>query len=144
MPTFEKQRTAMVVRQIVARGVEDPAVLAAMRTVPCEAFVPEFSHEFTYEDAPLPIQAGQTISQPYIVALMIVPHPRKRAAPCNSRPVISQRLVCHARARCRRRLAGAVCLTARDGWTRAPDGERFVTRPYPHFICASDAIAMPS
>jgi protein-L-isoaspartate(D-aspartate) O-methyltransferase len=71
MPTLEKQRTAMVAHQIVARGVENPAVLAAMRTVPREAFVPEPLREFAYEDSPLPIEAGQTISQPYIVALMI-------------------------------------------------------------------------
>jgi protein-L-isoaspartate(D-aspartate) O-methyltransferase len=60
----------MVVTQIVARGVTDPVVLAAMRTVPREAFVrPEWA-EFAYDDLPLPIGAGQTISQPYIVAVM--------------------------------------------------------------------------
>lgn len=71
MATLEKQRDAMVAHQIVARGIEDPAVLAAMRAVPREAFVPEGLREFAYEDSPLPIEAGQTISQPYIVALMI-------------------------------------------------------------------------
>jgi protein-L-isoaspartate(D-aspartate) O-methyltransferase len=61
----------MVENQIAARGVRDPRVLEAMRTVPREAFVPENLGEFAYEDSPLPIEAGQTISQPYIVALMI-------------------------------------------------------------------------
>ena len=60
----------MVERQIEARGVRHPAVLEAMRTVPREAFLAGELAEFAYEDAPLPIEAGQTISQPYIVALM--------------------------------------------------------------------------
>jgi protein-L-isoaspartate(D-aspartate) O-methyltransferase len=71
MATLEKQRTAMVAHQIAARGVDDPAVLEAMRTVPRELFVPEAMQKFAYEDSPLPIEAGQTISQPYIVALML-------------------------------------------------------------------------
>jgi protein-L-isoaspartate(D-aspartate) O-methyltransferase len=61
----------MVERQIRRRGIDDPAVLAAFRQVPREAFVPEALQEFAYEDGPLPIGEGQTISQPYIVALMI-------------------------------------------------------------------------
>lgn len=64
-------RDAMVRRQIEARGIVDPAVLAAMRDVPREAFVAEGYAEHAYEDSALPIEAGQTISQPYIVALMI-------------------------------------------------------------------------
>src|SRR5687768_13823173 len=64
-------RDQMVARQIAARGVKDEAVLRAMREVPREAFVPIELQEFAHEDAPLPIDAGQTISQPYIVALMI-------------------------------------------------------------------------
>jgi protein-L-isoaspartate(D-aspartate) O-methyltransferase len=71
MATLQKQRNAMIAHQIVARGVDDLAVLAAMRAVPREAFVPDGLREFAYEDSPLPIEAGQTISQPYIVALMI-------------------------------------------------------------------------
>ena len=63
-------RTRMVERQIEARGVRDPDVLAAMRIVPREAFLPPELAELAYEDRPLPIEAGQTISQPYIVALM--------------------------------------------------------------------------
>lgn len=61
----------MVARQIASRGVKDPHVLEAMRTVPREVFVAGWLHEFAYEDSPLPIEEGQTISQPYIVALMI-------------------------------------------------------------------------
>ncbi|HSQ00997.1 MAG TPA: protein-L-isoaspartate(D-aspartate) O-methyltransferase [Candidatus Dormibacteraeota bacterium] len=56
--------------QLRARGVDDPAVLAAMREVPREAFIAAELAEFAYEDAPLPILSGQTISQPYIVAVM--------------------------------------------------------------------------
>ncbi|WP_343520919.1 protein-L-isoaspartate(D-aspartate) O-methyltransferase [Sphingomonas sp.] len=65
------QREAMVEQQIAARGISDPALLDAMCAVPREAFVPAAMREFAYEDTPLPIKAGQTISQPYIVALMI-------------------------------------------------------------------------
>jgi protein-L-isoaspartate(D-aspartate) O-methyltransferase len=68
MPDFARDR--MVDIQIAGRGVRDRHVLAAMRRVPREAFVAQSIQEFAYEDAPLPIGAGQTISQPYIVALM--------------------------------------------------------------------------
>ncbi|EAR51111.1 hypothetical fusion protein [Oceanicola granulosus HTCC2516] len=61
----------MVERQLAARGIRDARVLDAMRKVPREAFVAPGSEEFAYEDGPLPIGHGQTISQPYIVALMI-------------------------------------------------------------------------
>jgi protein-L-isoaspartate(D-aspartate) O-methyltransferase len=63
-------RAHMVRTQIAGRGVRDPAVLEAMRSVPREAFLPPELEEFAYADAPLPIERGQTISQPYIVALM--------------------------------------------------------------------------
>jgi protein-L-isoaspartate(D-aspartate) O-methyltransferase len=63
-------RAQMVRTQIAARGVRDRAVLEAMRSVPREAFLPPELEEFAYADAPLPIERGQTISQPYIVALM--------------------------------------------------------------------------
>jgi len=65
------QRHEMVEHQIRARGVRDRLVLDAMNHVPREAFLPRKVHEFAYEDSPLPIAAGQTISQPYIVAFMI-------------------------------------------------------------------------
>jgi protein-L-isoaspartate(D-aspartate) O-methyltransferase len=61
----------MVDVQVAGRGVQDPRVLEALRRVPREHFVPEGMAEFAYEDSPLPIEAGQTISQPYIVALML-------------------------------------------------------------------------
>lgn len=64
------ERDAMVETQIAARGVRDPAVLEAMRAVPREAFVPDSAMAFAYQDEPLPIGDGQTISQPYIVAAM--------------------------------------------------------------------------
>lgn len=60
----------MVERDIAGRGVRDVHVLEAMRTVPREAFVPASWREQAYDDRPLPIDAGQTISLPYIVALM--------------------------------------------------------------------------
>lgn len=66
----EGQRLRMVERQLVARGIKDERVLEAMRRVPREAFVPVDLAEFAYDDNPLPIAEGQTISQPYIVALM--------------------------------------------------------------------------
>ena len=67
---FAVLRDGMVDRQVAGRGVRSHLVLNAMRTVPREAFLPEPLREFAYEDAPLPIAEGQTISQPYIVALM--------------------------------------------------------------------------
>jgi len=61
----------MVARQIEARGIEDKRILGAFRSVPRERFVPEDLAEFAYDDSPLPIGEGQTISQPFIVASMI-------------------------------------------------------------------------
>ena len=63
-------RDRMVETQIVARDLRDAAVLRAMRRVPRHLFVPEDLRQFAYEDRPLPIGRGQTISQPYIVAYM--------------------------------------------------------------------------
>jgi protein-L-isoaspartate(D-aspartate) O-methyltransferase len=70
LDTLASDRGRMVDRQIARRGVHDPYVLAAMREVPREDFVAASFEEFAYEDSPLPIAEGQTISQPYIVALM--------------------------------------------------------------------------
>ena len=61
----------MVERQIARRGITNPRLLDAFRTVPREDFVPEGQREFAYRDGPLPISEGQTVSQPYIVASMI-------------------------------------------------------------------------
>jgi protein-L-isoaspartate(D-aspartate) O-methyltransferase len=71
MPDFAHLRERMVERQIESRGIDDPAILDAFRTVPREAFVDAEQRRWAYDDHPLPIEAGQTISQPYIVALMI-------------------------------------------------------------------------
>jgi protein-L-isoaspartate(D-aspartate) O-methyltransferase len=67
---FAQRRKRMVEEQIVARGVKDPRVIAAMLKVPRHLFVPESFEHQAYEDYPLPIGQGQTISQPYIVAAM--------------------------------------------------------------------------
>ena len=71
MPEFSELREHMVANQVVARGVRSEKVIDAMRKVPREDFLPKGIMEFAYEDSPLPIEAGQTISQPYIVAFMI-------------------------------------------------------------------------
>jgi protein-L-isoaspartate(D-aspartate) O-methyltransferase len=67
---YKKLRYEMVSKQIAARGIHDPKVLQAMRDVPRHVFVPENRRNSAYGDFPLPIGYGQTISQPYIVALM--------------------------------------------------------------------------
>jgi len=68
--TEEARRSAMVDQQIEARGIRDPRVLRAMRVVPRHRFVPVRMKPYAYQDRPLPIGHDQTISQPYIVALM--------------------------------------------------------------------------
>lgn len=71
MLDFEHARARMVETQIARRGVTNQRILDAMRKVPREKFVEEGSEEFAYEDSPLPIGQGQTISQPFVVAHMI-------------------------------------------------------------------------
>lgn len=71
MADFAAQRERMVQDQIAGRGVRGPRILDAFRAVPRELFVPEAVRLFAYDDGPLPIEAEQTISQPYIVASMI-------------------------------------------------------------------------
>jgi len=66
----QSEREAMVREQIERRGIRDPKVLDAMRTVPRHLFVPPQERHWSYSDGALRIEAGQTISQPYIVALM--------------------------------------------------------------------------
>lgn len=67
---YRDERLRMVERQIAARGIKDPRVLDAMRAIPRHIFVPPSHRSAAYGDHPLPIGEGQTISQPYIVALM--------------------------------------------------------------------------
>lgn len=67
---FVPYREHMVLSQIEARGVKDPQVLETMRSVPRHEFVPLEYQEYSYADQPLPIGYGQTISQPYMVAVM--------------------------------------------------------------------------
>lgn len=67
---YTRLRSKMVEYQIQARGVQDERVLEAIRKVPRHLFVPEYLRDQAYSDEPLPIGAGQTISQPYIVAYM--------------------------------------------------------------------------
>src|ERR1700747_2380657 len=68
---FRSQREEMVRTQLADRGIHDVRVLNAMRQVPRHEFVPEVFQQGAYEDHPLPIGEGQTISQPYIVAAML-------------------------------------------------------------------------
>jgi protein-L-isoaspartate(D-aspartate) O-methyltransferase len=67
---FEQARRTMVAEQLRKRDITDERVLAAMERVPREAFLPESTRGHAYDDAALPIAAGQTMSQPYIVALI--------------------------------------------------------------------------
>src|SRR4051795_11104536 len=71
MTDFASKREAMVDRQLRRRGINEPDILDAFRAVPREAFIGDEYAHLAYGDHPLPIEAKQTISQPYIVALMI-------------------------------------------------------------------------
>jgi protein-L-isoaspartate(D-aspartate) O-methyltransferase len=71
MQDLSEARAHMVESQLVGRGIHDSRVLKAMQQVPREAFVESGYEDFAYDDSPLPIGEGQTISQPYIVAFMI-------------------------------------------------------------------------
>lgn len=70
MTMLSAERNRMLNDHLIGRGIQDSAVLAAMMLVPREEFVPKHLREFAYDDNPLPIEEGQTISQPYIVAYM--------------------------------------------------------------------------
>lgn len=67
---YDGDRRQMVARQIEARGIQEPRLLEALQQIPRHVFVPKSLHYLAYTDGPLPIGDGQTISQPYIVALM--------------------------------------------------------------------------
>lgn len=71
MATFTELRDRMIDRQISARGLDDARLLEAFRAVPREDFISGDYADYAYQDSPLPIESGQTISQPYIVALTI-------------------------------------------------------------------------
>jgi protein-L-isoaspartate(D-aspartate) O-methyltransferase len=71
MTDYAAEREAMVERQLRRRGISEPDILDAFRAVPREAFISEDYAHLAYGDHPLPIEANQTISQPYIVALMV-------------------------------------------------------------------------
>jgi protein-L-isoaspartate(D-aspartate) O-methyltransferase len=68
---LQARKERMVTEHLLARDIRNAAVVKAMREVPREAFLPPELERFAYEDGPLPIEEGQTISQPYIVAYMI-------------------------------------------------------------------------
>jgi len=70
MQNFDTERSDMIDRQLKPRGIKSHAVLDAMQGVPRHLFVPEIVRRSAYDDSPLPIGWGQTISQPYIVAYM--------------------------------------------------------------------------
>lgn len=70
MDKYKRQRIQMVEKQILQRGLNQPRLLAALESVPRHRFVPEGYRSAAYDDSPLPIGHSQTISQPYIVALM--------------------------------------------------------------------------
>ena len=70
MINYEKERSRMVDEQIVSRGVKDERVLAVMRKIPRHEFLPEAIRGMSYADNALPLGEGQTMSQPYMVALM--------------------------------------------------------------------------
>lgn len=70
MPDWSQLRHEMVLNQLIGRGIRNPRVLDAMETVPRHEFIPEHYRRQSYEDEPVPIGCGQTISQPYMVAAM--------------------------------------------------------------------------
>jgi protein-L-isoaspartate(D-aspartate) O-methyltransferase len=67
---FTRERRQMVADQLMSRGIHTPRVISVFETIPRHLFVPEEERQWSYDDYPLPIGFGQTISQPYIVALM--------------------------------------------------------------------------
>lgn len=68
---YQKLRSNMIQNQLEKRGITDQKVLHVMNSIPREKFVPEDIRSLAYQDSPLPIDCGQTISQPYIVAFML-------------------------------------------------------------------------
>ncbi|PKN55236.1 MAG: protein-L-isoaspartate O-methyltransferase [Deltaproteobacteria bacterium HGW-Deltaproteobacteria-14] len=142
---FARQREAMVRTQIAARGIRSAAVLDAMRTVPRDRFVPEALQREAYADSPLPIGHRQTISQPFVVALMtelVGAAPGKRALDVGTGSgyqaailaeivdhVDSIDIVCPLAEQARQRLAGLgytnVTVRCGDAWGGWPEDERY-------------------
>ena len=141
-PAFEAERERMVAQQIEARGVRDPRVLEALRKVPRHRFVPEGLEGQAYRDHPLPIGRGQTISQPYIVAVMtelLAPKPGEKVLEIGTgsgyqaavlaelgASVTSVEIVPELAATARKTLAengyGQVAVIVGDGWRGHPEG----------------------
>jgi protein-L-isoaspartate(D-aspartate) O-methyltransferase len=143
--SFALAREQMVSGQIAARGVRDARVLATLREVPRHLFVPPSERRYAYEDRPLPVGNGQTISQPYIVALMTElarPAPTDRALEVGTgsgyQAAVLSRLVSHvysieilsslartADARLRELGYGNVTVRAGDGYLGWPEQAPF-------------------
>ncbi len=101
-PETRKQRRRMVATQLAGRGIRDRRVLAAMAWLPREWFLPPHLAGDAYEDAPLPIGNGQTISQPFIVALMtacLAPQRRERVLEIGTGSGYQTALLAHLGAR---------------------------------------------
>src|ERR1051325_3335487 len=92
-PESRRARTRMVMRHLAGRGIRDQRVLAAMRWAPREWFLPPHLAGDAYSDGPLPIGSGQTISQPYIVALMTERLPAPRPPPARRPPRRASRIL---------------------------------------------------
>jgi protein-L-isoaspartate(D-aspartate) O-methyltransferase len=155
---FTTRRHDMVERQIVARGILDEPVLAAMRTVPRERFVPAALLDQAYADNPLPIGKEQTISQPYIVAAMLELAnlaPRSRVLEVGTGSGYAAALIGAIVAevygierheslvdRARANLAAAGCtnvdIVAGDGWRGRPEHS-----PYDAIIVSAAPIIVP-
>jgi protein-L-isoaspartate(D-aspartate) O-methyltransferase len=158
MDDYVKQRHAMVARQIEARGVRDPRVLAAMCAVPRHEFVDNARRAYAYEDGPLPIGLGQTISQPYIVAWMtelleLAPedHVLEVGTGCGYQTAVLARVAKHVYSIERvRELSSQAALTlSRIGATNVTlkVGDGFEgwpeQAPYPAILCAAAPLEIP-
>ena len=125
-------RDQMVVEQIEARGVRDPAVLMAIRSVPRHRFIPPPNRDLAYHDGPVSIGEGQTISQPYLVAMMSEAlHIRPGMRVSRLVPGLGTRLRCCAR-------SAHVCSVLRFGRS-SPNGQRMFSRRLGQEMCDSNS-----
>jgi len=156
---FSFQRAQMVAQQIEGRGIRDKNILGAMKVVPRHEFVSEPYLEYAYSDTPLPIPEGQTISQPYVVALMISAlglHEDERVLEVGTgsgyaaallsriaRQVITierhMKLVIYARERLERLGYDNVCVLHGDGTQGSPEHA-----PYDGIVVAAGGPAVPA